>query len=135
VTATLSDEPAARPAATCGPALEIRRALDRHSLLLAAMTSLVLAVPVYLVVERFAPGAGRSGAIAVLFAVATFGAITLLHVTLHAYFGWRFARGIRAAMRGRTRLARRLLALRAWPGMAHYDASGEALRAWQRLSM
>ena len=49
-----------------------------------------------------------------------------MHTATHTYFGWRFARGIRAAGAGQHTRAARLLAPVERPGMRHYDPGGDA---------
>src|SRR5256885_297317 len=59
-------------------------------------------------------------------ALGLFVIITGMHTATHTYFGWRFARGIRAAGAGQHTRAARLLAPVERPGMRHYDPGGDA---------
>jgi hypothetical protein len=58
--------------------------------------------------------------------------ITGMHTATHTYFGWRFARGIRAAGAGEHARAARLLAPVERPGMTHYDPGGYAQKMLAR---
>jgi len=75
--------------------------------------------------DLFLLGAGRQALGA---ALGLFVIITGMHTATHTYFGWRFARGIRAAGAGQHAQAARLLAPVERPGMSHYDACGHARR-------
>jgi hypothetical protein len=55
--------------------------------------------------------------------------VALVHSAMHAYFGWRFGRGLRASLAGDLRLATRLLAPLDRIGLDHYDPTGSARRA------
>ncbi|MBX7220567.1 MAG: hypothetical protein K1Y36_11520 [Blastocatellia bacterium] len=54
---------------------------------------------------------------------------TGLHTAVHAYYGWRFEHGMRAAQQGKYQEAERLLRVVERPGMAHYDEAGLARQA------
>jgi hypothetical protein len=71
-------------------------------------------------------GALRQSTIA---ALVLFVIITGMHTAVHAYFGWRFDRGIRAAADDDHARALRLLAPVERPGMGHYDREGRARAA------
>lgn len=62
-------------------------------------------------------------------ALATFVFATVLHTAVHAYFGWRFGRGIAASEEGRHAEAIALLSPVTLAGMDHYDPGGHASRA------
>jgi hypothetical protein len=62
-------------------------------------------------------------------ALATFVFTTALHTAVHAYFGWRFGRGIAASEEGRHAEAIALLSPVTMAGMDHYDPGGHASRA------
>ena len=66
-------------------------------------------------------GAGRQALVA---ALGLFVIITGMHMATHTYFGWRFARGIRAAAAGQHGSAARLLAPVERPGMSHRAGLG-----------
>jgi len=53
-----------------------------------------------------------------------FGAISLPHIGAHAYFGWRFQRGVAFFTDGDLEKSLRLLAIVERPGIEHYDAHG-----------
>jgi len=53
-----------------------------------------------------------------------FGAISLPHIGAHAYFGWRFQRGVAFFTNGDFEGALRLLAIVERPGIEHYDPQG-----------
>jgi hypothetical protein len=74
------------------------------------------------------------GACAQALAAATvfFVLTTALHTAVHAWFGWRFQRGIEASQRGDHVLARRLLSPVTRRGMSHYDEEGHARAAYDR---
>ncbi len=61
-------------------------------------------------------------------ALGLFTAITAFHTALHAYFGWRFGRGLAAHRAGDHARAARLLAPIARAGMEHYDEGGIGAR-------
>jgi hypothetical protein len=112
-------------------ASELRRGLNPYNLMVGAMAALALGA-VTLVATRggalpdlFLLGAGRQALAA---ALGLFVIITGMHTATHAYFGWRFARGIRAADAGQHARAARLLAPAGRPGMRHYDPGGHAHR-------
>jgi hypothetical protein len=110
---------------------EFRRGLERYNLMVGALAGLglglatLLATQAGLVPDLLVLGAWRQ---AVAAAVGLFVIITAMHTATHTYFGWRFARGIRAADAGEHVRAARLLAPVARPGMSHYDPSGYARR-------
>ena len=53
-----------------------------------------------------------------------FAAISLPHIAAHAYFGWRFERGIACFANGDFEKALRLLAIVERSGIEHYDLHG-----------
>ncbi|MFN7971592.1 MAG: hypothetical protein U0166_04470 [Acidobacteriota bacterium] len=114
-------------AARRGPSLlgELRRGFSTGNL----ATAIAVAVPVALAVVAFG-----TIATAVVSGVAAFVAITALHVALHAYFGWRFERGMAALHAGDAPRARRLLGIVAMRGIDHYDPDGAVRDALSRLS-
>ncbi|HTO10694.1 MAG TPA: hypothetical protein VMQ51_03920 [Candidatus Binatia bacterium] len=108
-------------------ASEFRRGLNPYNLMVGALAALALGA-VTLVATRagvapdlFLLGAGRQALGA---ALGLFVIITGMHTATHTYFGWRFARGIRAAGTGEHARATRLLAPVERPGMSHYDPGG-----------
>lgn len=108
-------------------ASEFRRGLDPYNLMVGAVAAVVLGVATLLatragfVPDLFRHGAGRQALAASL---GLFVIITGMHTATHTYFGWRFARGIRAAAAGQHARAARLLAPVERPGMSHYDPGG-----------
>ena len=59
-----------------------------------------------------------------LVTVGLFCAISLPHIATHAYFGWRFQRGVASLANGDVERALRLLAIVDRPGIEHYDEHG-----------
>ena len=122
---------------------EFRRGLNPNNLMVGAVAagalgaSLLVATLAGALPDLVLLGAGRQALVA---ALGLFVIITGVHTATHTYFGWRFARGIRAATAGQHRSAARLLAPVERPGMSHYDPGGYAqktldasragLRAW-----
>jgi len=108
---------------------EFRRGLDRYNLMVGAVAALALgaatlaATWVGVLPDVFLLGPGRQSLAA---ALGLFVIITGMHTATHTYFGWRFARGIRAAGAGEHARAARLLAPVERPGMSHYDPGGDA---------
>jgi hypothetical protein len=117
-----------------GPTLasELRRGLNAYNLAVGALSALALGAGL-LVTTRIGvvPDVLARGATlqALAAALALFVVITGLHTATHAYFGWRFDRGIRAAGAGDHPRAVRLLGRVEQRGMSHYDPEGAARRA------
>ena len=113
---------------------EFRRGLNPYNLVVGAVAALALGVATLvatltgLAPDLFLLGAGRQAAAA---ALGLFVIITGMHTATHTYFGWRFARGIRAAGAGEHARAARLLAPVERPGMSHYDPGGYAQKTLQ----
>lgn len=110
-------------------ASELRRGLNTYNLMVGAVAAIALGA-ITLVATRagvapdlFLLGAGTQALAA---ALGLFVIITGMHTATHAYFGWRFARGIRAAAAGQHARAARLLAPVERAGMRHYDPDGHA---------
>ena len=82
---------------------ELRRGLNRHNLMVGAAAALALgaatlaATGAGVLPDLFLLGPGRQSLAA---ALGLFVIITGMHTATHTYFGWRFARGIRAAGAG-----------------------------------
>src|SRR5256885_8757307 len=114
-----------------GPAAasEFRRGLNTYNLMVGAVAAVALGAATLiatlggLVPDLFLLGAGKQALAAGL---GLFVIITGMHTATHTYFGWRFARGIRAAGAGEHARAARLLAPVERPGMRHYDPGGDA---------
>jgi len=110
-------------------ASEFRRGLNTYNLMVGAGAAVALGVAALVatragvVPDLFLLGAGRQALAA---ALGLFVIITGMHTATHTYFGWRFARGIRAAGAGEHARAARLLAPVERPGMGHYDPGGYA---------
>src|SRR5689334_208196 len=110
---------------------EFRRGLDRYNLMVGAVAALALgaatlaATWVGVLPDLFLLGPGRQSLAA---ALGLFVIITGMHTATHTYFGWRFARGIRAAGAGEHARAVRLLAPVERRGLSHYDPGGHAQR-------
>jgi hypothetical protein len=108
---------------------EFRRGLNPYNLMVGALAALALGGTTLvttragLAPDLFLLGAGTQAAAA---ALGLFVIITGMHTATHTYFGWRFARGIRAAGAGEHARAARLLAPVERPGMSHYDPGGYA---------
>jgi hypothetical protein len=110
-------------------ASEFRRGLDPYNLMVGAVAAGVLGVATLLATRAgLVPDLLRFGAgpQALATALGLFVIITGMHTATHTYFGWRFARGIRAAGAGQHARAVRLLAPVERPGMTHYDPGGHA---------
>ena len=108
---------------------EFRRGLDTYNLLVGAVAATSLgAATLVATLTGVAPDlTGRgAGAQALMVALGLFVIITGMHTATHTYFGWRFARGIRAARAGQHAHAACLLAPVERPGMRHYDPDGQA---------
>jgi hypothetical protein len=110
-------------------ASELRRGLKTYNLMVGAVAALGLGLATLVATragiapDLFLLGAGRQALAA---ALGLFVIITGMHTATHTYFGWRFARGIRAAGAGEHARAARLLAPVERPGMSHYDPGGHA---------
>ena len=108
---------------------EFRRGLNSYTLMVGVVAAVVLgaatlvATRAGVVPDLFLTGAGTQALAA---ALGLFVIITGMHTATHTYFGWRFARGIRAAGAGEHARAARLLAPVERPGMSHYDPGGYA---------
>lgn len=112
-------------------ASEFRRGLNPTNLMVGAGAAVALGVATLVatlagvVPDLFRLGATGQAAAA---ALGLFVIITGMHTATHTYFGWRFAKGIRAAGAGEHVRAARLLAPVERPGMPHYDPGGHAQR-------
>jgi hypothetical protein len=111
---------------------ELRRSLSLYNLTVAGLVGAASGLFVYvLCATRMLPGSeafdGEPLAIAV--GILGFLSVASIHSAMHAYFGWRFGRGLRASLSGDTRLAARLLAPVERVGLDHYDPTGSARRA------
>ena len=110
-------------------ASELRRGLNSYNLMVGAAAAVALGAATLVgalagvVPDLFLLGAGTQALAA---ALGLFVIITGMHTATHTYFGWRFARGIRAAGAGEHARAARLLAPVERPGMTHYDPGGYA---------
>jgi hypothetical protein len=112
-------------------ASEFRRGLDPYNLMVGGAAAIVLgAATLVVTLAGVAPDLVARGAAvqAVAAAFGLFVIITGMHTGTHAYFGWRFARGIRAAGAGEHARAACLLAPIERLGMSHYDPGGHAQR-------
>jgi hypothetical protein len=112
-------------------ASEFRRGLNPYNLMVGAVSALALGAATFVAtLSGVAPDVLARGAalLALLAALGLFVIITAMHTATHTYFGWRFARGIRAAGAGEHRRAARLLAPVERRGMSHYDPGGHARR-------
>lgn len=106
---------------------ELRRGVNAYNLGVALLAAILISSAEYvlsgagllplLLSERPLVQALVVGSI--LFFVTTF-----LHIAAHAYFGWRFQRGVAALAAGNTTQALRLLAIVERPGIDHYDIQG-----------
>jgi hypothetical protein len=112
-------------------ASEFRRGLNAYNLMVGVVASLAGGVAALLATALgAAPDVLGLGSLAQALGVGLllFVVITGLHTATHTYFGWRFARGIRAAESGDHARAARLLAPVERRGMTHYDEGGHARR-------
>jgi hypothetical protein len=100
---------------------ELRRGVNAFNLAVGAVLGAAAGVAVYALFG--------AGALAVAVALGVFGFTTGLHTAAHAYYGWRFERGIRASREGDHARAVALLGAVARRGMDHYDEAGAARRA------
>jgi hypothetical protein len=107
-----------------GPSLasELKRSFLPFNLAVAAATGAAAGLAALLIT-----GSAELGALA---GAAVLALVTLLHASAHAYFGWRFGRGLRASARGDHARARRLLA--PVVRLGHYDPDGVARAALER---
>ena len=116
-------------------ASEFRRGLNPYNLMVGALAALAVAVATLLATALGAAPdlLGQGGpAQALVVGLMLFLVITGMHTATHTYFGWRFARGIRAAEAGDHGRAARLLAPVERRGMTHYDEGGHAQRTLAR---
>jgi hypothetical protein len=117
-----------------GPTLrsELRRGVNAFNLGVGFVTALAIGAGVLVLTSRgllpLLLGRGPWPQ-SLLAAFVSFLAITGFHAGMHAYFGWRLQRGIRAASEGREADARRLLRVLDWRGMEHYDEHGVARKS------
>ena len=109
---------------------ELRRGVSPYNLGVAFIASLIIAV-----VESALRRAGvipliASSDLAQALAVGAtlFAAISAMHIAAHAYFGWRFERGVAALANGSVTRALRLLEIADRKGMEHYDEQGAVRR-------
>ena len=108
---------------------EFRRGLNPYNLMVGAVAAVALGAATLVttragvIPDLFLLGAWKQALGA---ALGLFVIITGMHTATHTYFGWRFARGIRAAAAGEHARAARLLAPVERPGMTHYDPGGYA---------
>ena len=101
---------------------ELRRSLTASNLLTAALPPVALLLIAVLAMPD-------DPLKAVLPAMLLWFASVILHAGVHAYFGWRYQRGLQSLECGHLQRARKLLApaLTAWG--CHYDPAGIARRA------
>src|SRR5262245_1051851 len=100
-------------------ASEFRRGLNPENLMVGGAAAVGLgAVTLVATLAGLAPDLFRLGAAgqALATALGLFVIITGMHTATHTYFGWRFARGIRAARAGHHARAVSLLAPVERPG-------------------
>jgi hypothetical protein len=112
-------------------ASEFRRGLNAYNMMVGAVAALVLGLAALGATARgVAPDLFGVGAAAQALGagLGLFLLITGMHTATHTYFGWRFARGIRAAGAGDHARAARLLAPVERAGMSHYDLGGHVQR-------
>ncbi|MGE0492461.1 MAG: hypothetical protein AB7S38_24820 [Vulcanimicrobiota bacterium] len=110
-------------------ASEFKRGLNAFNLTVGGVTSVAVALGLYLAAPDLL-GLGQAGQ-ATVGGLLTMLLTTGLHTAGHAYFGWRFERGIAAHQRGDHRAAVGLLAVVEKHEMDHFDPEGYALRALQ----
>lgn len=115
-------------------ASEFKRGLNAFNLSVGFVTAVAGSGVAYaltrqlLIPDLFARGPGFQALLAGLLLMTL---TTGLHTAGHAYFGWRFERGLRAFAKGDYPLAVRLLAVVEKPEMDHFDPEGYALKALQ----
>jgi len=128
--------PAFSAVQTPGARSELKRALNRYNLTVgfgAAFTLALLSI-FAMRLEGFSLLFGETALDqGVMIGIAAFLLITLLHTTVHVFFGWRFGRGLTAARSGDYAKAARLLRFRRRRGAEHYDPENHALNALTRL--
>ncbi len=105
---------------------ELRRGVNAFNLTVGFLTSITLGALAYFTVPPL-HSLTHSGLLALLVMFLTTG----LHTAGHAYFGWRFEKGIRAFQEGRFQEAVMLLGVVERKEMDHFDPDGVALRALQ----
>ncbi len=116
---------------------ELRRGFNAFNMGVGLVSAVALALLVYaltlndiipIVITRGGAALQAYEAGLILFSI-----ITALHVVMHAYFGWRFERGIAALKAGDKIGALRLLGIAEKPGMEHYDENGQVRAALKTL--
>ena len=115
-----------------GPTLkgELRRGVNAFNLSVGLVTSLAVSLLSYFVMpDLFKIGILQQS---VLLGVATMILTTGLHTAGHAYFGWRFEKGVSASQSGQHEQAVRLLSVVEKKEMDHFDPHGVALQALQK---
>ena len=105
---------------------ELRRGVNAFNLTVGFLTSITLGTLAYFTVPPL-HSVTQSGLLALLVMFLTTG----LHTAGHAYFGWRFEKGIRAFQEGRYEEAVMLLGVVEKKEMDHFDPDGVALKALQ----
>lgn len=111
---------------------ELRRGFNAYNLSVSAGTAAVVGLALYALTSSGAipDHLGRAPWVAAAIgALATFLSIAVFHAAIHAYFGWRFQRGMQALARSELRKAEKFLKVYEWPGMDHYDPDGHARAA------
>ena len=107
---------------------ELKRGVNLFNLSVGIVTSVTVAGLMYTFVPEPLFALGRGGQ--ALAAGATMMFLTTgLHTAGHAYFGWRFERGIQASRQGEHDRAIALLSVVEKKEMDHFDPEGHALTA------
>ncbi|HVT01850.1 MAG TPA: hypothetical protein VHL58_00570 [Thermoanaerobaculia bacterium] len=110
--------------------MELRRGLNLYNLSVGFVTAVALgAATFFFIPDLFDIGRGVQS---ILAALASFLLITAIHTATHAYFGWRFGRGVTASRAGDHRRATALLSPLDRQGLDHYDISTAARQALSR---
>ena len=109
---------------------ELKRGLNLYNLSVGFMTAVTVGATSFFLIPDLSDR-GR-GVQSIVVALAVFLLITGIHTAAHAYFGWRFGRGVAASRAGDHRRAAALLASLDRRGMDHYDISSAARRALVR---
>jgi hypothetical protein len=114
---------------------ELRRGVNAYNLSVAFGTSLVIAA-IELALSRFGVVplivTSHLGQ-ALTIGISLFLIISMMHIAAHAYFGWRFERGVAALSSGSVTRAMQLLGIAERPGMDHYDEEGAVRRLLQKI--
>lgn len=115
---------------------ELRRGVSAYNLGVAFVAALGLSAVVYVLTRAgFVPVLIGATPItqALVIGAVLFTIISLMHIAMHSYFGWRFERGVAALSSGRAEKALRLLAIVERAGMDHYDLDGSVRRLVESL--